>query len=130
MHAAGKFNVKLIPLDGSPIDKPGININRMSLDKTFEGDLIAESIGEMISTRSAIEGSAGYIAMEQVSGTLNGEKGTFILQHLGTMQAGTDHLILQVSPDSGTEGLVGLSGEMTIEIKDGHHYYQFNYLIE
>ena len=81
----------------------------------------------MMSHRSAREGSAGYVAMERVSGTLLGRAGSFVLQHTGTMDRGAPHLSIHVVPDSGTDGLVGLAGAMEIVIRDGKHVYAFEF---
>lgn len=81
----------------------------------------------MLSARAPVQGSAGYVAIEQVTGTLNGKKGSFVLQHFGTMKRGDDRLILEVVPDAGTDELTGLSGSMTIELKDDRHFHEFDY---
>jgi hypothetical protein len=99
----------------------------MSIDKTFHGELEAISQGEMLSAMTATQGSAGYVAIEQVSGTLSGKKGSFVLQHFGTMNKGGDILILEVIPDSGSGELTGLTGRMKINIEDGQHFYEFEY---
>lgn len=126
MKASGTFEVKLIPL--SFHDEAGdSNLARLALDKTFTGDLEATSKGEMLSARTDTEGSAGYVAIERVTGKLNGHQGTFVLLHSGTMAGGEQHLSIAVVPDSGTEELIGLSGTMDIRIEDGKHYYSFEY---
>jgi len=51
----------------------------MSIDKQFNGDLEATSKGEMLSAMTDVKGSAGYVAIERVSGTLHGRGGTFVL---------------------------------------------------
>jgi len=127
MIITGKFTVNLNPLDLSTKGKAGMTLGRMSIDKTFEGALSAVSKGEMLSALTPIKGSAGYVALEQVEGVLEGKKGTFILQHFGVMDKGQDSLNLIVVPDSGTNELVGLSGTMNIIRKDGEHFYEFNY---
>ena len=127
MKIIGKFEVKLNPLDAYAQGTGGINLGRMSIDKSFTGDLDATSKGEMLTAMTQVPGSAGYVAIEQVSGTLSGRKGSFVLQHFGTMDKGKDHLILKIVPDSGTDELVDLSGEMTIKIEDGQHFYEFEY---
>jgi hypothetical protein len=101
----------------------------MSLDKQFHGDLEATSKGEMLSAGTAVKGSAGYVAMEHVSGTLHGKSGTFVLQHSGTMARGTPQLSVTVVPDSGTGQLAGLAGTMTINIAGGKHSYEFEYTL-
>jgi hypothetical protein len=72
-------------------------------------------------------GSGGYVAIEKVSGKLQGRDGTFMLQHFGTMVHGKTELNIQVIPDSGTDQLTGLSGKMSIQIENGKHYYEFEY---
>lgn len=129
MKASGTFNVDMKPLDGYAQGKNGLKLNRMSIHKSFEGDLEATSKGEMLSAMTPVKGSAGYVAIEQVDGELNGKKGGFVLQHFGTMSNGNERLILEVVPDSGTDELTGISGSMSIIINDGKHYYDFDYQI-
>jgi hypothetical protein len=125
MTAAGPFDVKLTP------QPPGDDavLGRFSLDKTFHGDLEATSKGQMLAFSSSVKGSAGYVAMEQVIGTLQGRRGTFVLQHSGTMTRGNGQLTLTVVPDSGTGDLVGLSGAMQIDMTGGKHAYVFEYTL-
>lgn len=126
-HAIGTFEVKLNP---QADDKVGDStVGRMSIDKQFHGDLEATSKGQMLATRTTVESSAGYVAMERVSGTLNERTGTFALQHSGTMTRGVPQLSVTVVPDSGTGQLVGLTGKMTINIADGKHSYDFEYTL-
>jgi len=127
MKISGKFDVKLSPLEFYAQGKDGINLGRMSMDKTFHGELEASSKGEMLSAMTSTQGSAGYVAIEQVIGSLSGMQGSFVLQHFGTMNRGKDRLVLEVVPDSGAGELSGLTGEMTIKIEEGHHYYHFEY---
>jgi hypothetical protein len=101
----------------------------MSIDKQFHGDLEGMSKGQMLSVIGDVRGSAGYVAMERVRGTLHGHSGTFALQHSGTMTRGTSGLIITVVPDSGTDQLVGLAGAVTINIVDGKHFYEFEYTL-
>jgi hypothetical protein len=120
------FEVKLVPRAPDEKDE-GAAIGRMSLDKRFHGDLQAVSKGEMLSAGTVVTGSAGYVAMERVSGTLHGRSGTFVLQHSGTMTRGAPQLVITVVPDSGTGQLVGIAGRMDIVIADGKHSYDFEY---
>lgn len=113
MKIAGTFEVNLNPLDFYAQGMDGINLGRMSIDKKFDGDLDARSKGEMLSAMTSVKGSAGYVAIEQVSGTLSGRKGSFVLQHFGTMKQGSNRLVLEVVPDSGTGELSGLAGKIT-----------------
>jgi hypothetical protein len=125
-RATGTFDVNLTTLD--PAFKAEDNsIGRYSIDKQFHGALEAASKGEMLSGGGTVKGSGGYVAIERVTGTLDGRTGTFILQHNGTMQAGVFHLNVIVVPDSGTAQLTGLQGSMAIIIKDGKHSYDFTY---
>lgn len=128
-RASGTFDVTLGPLP--PYDAAeGSPIARMSIDKKFRGDLDATSKGEMLAAGTGVKGSAGYVALERVSGTLKGRRGTFVLQHSGIMTRGSPHLTLTVVPDSGTDQLVGLSGMMAIHIApDKTHAYEFDYSI-
>ena len=125
----GAFEVKLSPqeLVNKSADK---TLGRFSLDKQFHGELEAISKGEMLSAGTSVKGSAGYVAIERVTGTLQGHSGSFVLQHSGTMTRGVPGLIITVVPDSGTDQLTGLSGNMGINIVDGKHFYDFEYTIE
>lgn len=125
LHASGTFDVKLVPQTGDPASDPGLG--RMSIDKQFHGDLEAASRGQMLMAGTEVKGSAGYVAIEKVSGKLQGRAGTFVLQHSGTMTRGVGQLTVSVVPDSGTGELKGLAGRMTIDIRDGQHFYGFEY---
>lgn len=127
MHAQGEFEVNLQQIESFHAGAEGVALGRMSIDKTFKGDLQAHSLGEMLSAMTTVKGSAGYVAIEQVNGKLNGKTGTFVLQHYGQMSIKESRLILEVIPDSGTGELATISGEMTIKIENGVHYYEFDY---
>ncbi|WP_394129522.1 DUF3224 domain-containing protein [Shewanella maritima] len=127
MKISGKFDVTLEPMDTYATGAEGANLGRMSINKNFHGELSAQSQGEMLSVMTAVKGSAGYVAIEQVVGTLSGMTGSFVLQHYGMMSGGKDTLILEVVPDSGTGELLGLSGNMTIKVDGGQHIYEFEY---
>ena len=124
-HISGLFDVKMSPQAAGENEET--SIGRMLLDKKFHGDLEADSKGQMLAHMTSVKGSAGYVAMEKVIGSLQGRKGSFVLQHSGTMNRGEATLVLTVVPDSGTEELEGLSGSMTITITDGKHYYGFDF---
>ncbi len=126
MHAAGTFNVKL---DSQTDPQADPQLARLTIDKQFEGDLQATSKGQMLSGSTDVKGSAGYVAIEKVTGKLGGRSGSFILQHSGTMTRGVPQLSVTVVPDSGTEELTGLTGSMQINIADGKHSYQFDYTL-
>jgi hypothetical protein len=123
----GKFSVEMKPLENYTSGTDGVSLGRMSIDKTFSGDLSATSKGEMLSARIPDGDSAGYVAIEQVTGKLEGRQGSFVLQHFGVMDGENQRLILEVVPGSGREDLKGLSGKMQIRIEDGDHYYDFEY---
>jgi hypothetical protein len=130
-HASGPFDVKLSPQKPDSEVAQAANLGRMTIDKQYHGDLEATSKGEMIATQTEVKGSAGYVAMERVTGTLRGKKGGFVLQHSATMTRGTPNLSIIVVPDSGTGELKGISGKMNIIIApDGKHSYEFDYTIE
>jgi Protein of unknown function (DUF3224) len=131
-HASGPFEVKLTPQ--APDDKVGDpTVGRMSIDKQFHGDLEATSKGQMLTAVTDVKGSAGYVAIERVAGTLrtpNGARsGSFALQHSGTLTRGVPQLSVTVVPDSGTGQLLGLAGRMTINIVEGKHSYEFEYTL-
>ena len=128
-HAKGAFDVKVTPQKPDSKEAETSKLGRMSLDKQFHGDLEATSTGEMLAAMTEIKGSAGYVAMERVNGTLHGRSGTFVLQHSATMTRGVPQMNVTVVPDSGTDGLVGLTGTMTIKIEEGKHFYEFDYTL-
>lgn len=125
-RASGTFEVTITPVEpaGRAADA---SINRMFIDKVFEGELEARSIVLMLAVSTETEGSAAYVAMERVTGALHGRPGSFALQHSGTMTRGAPELLVNVVPDSGTEELAGLTGRMAIDIVDGQHFYEFSY---
>mgnify|MGYP000574215674 CR=1 FL=1 len=127
MIANGTFEVKMTPQSedenvGDPL------IGRLAMSKQFSGDLAGTSKGQMLGSQSEeVKGSGGYVAMERFTGTLNGKKGSFILQHTGTMQGGNFDLNISVVPDSGSGELTGISGKMKIIIDGAKHSYEFEY---
>src|SRR3954453_6098896 len=123
MTATGAFEVTIQPLGSDEM------LGRMSLDKQFHGELAATSKGEMLTAGTAVKRSAGYVAIERVSGTLHGRTGTFILQHTGTMNRGAPQLTISVVPDSGTGQLAGLAGNFKVIITEGKHSYEFEYTL-
>ena len=104
-------------------------LGRLSLAKRYHGALDASAQGEMLSARASVTGSAGYVALERVEGTLDGRHGSFYLQHSGSMTRGAPALSVTVVPDTGTEALLGLQGSLAIRIENGKHYYDFTYEI-
>lgn len=128
MNAKGTFDVEVVPQanDGGA----GSLITGFVLDKEFHGDLKAVSKGRMLAAGTEIEGSGAYTAFEQVTGSLDGKTGTFILQHVGSMRKGEYVMNVTVIPDSGTGELAGIVGTMKIIIEDGKHSYEFTYSFE
>jgi len=127
-HASGTFEVELNPQP--PEDKAeGSTLGRLSIDKQFHGDLEATSKGQMLTAMTEVKGSAGYVAIERVTGTRQGRSGSFVLQHSGTLTKSEPEQSITVVPDSGTGQLVGLAGKMTVTITDGKHLYDFDYTL-
>lgn len=109
---------------------PDAPVGRFTLDKKYHGDLEGSGVGEMLTGLTAVPGSAGYVAIEKFSGALAGRRGTFLLQHHGTMNRGQPGLSISVIPDSGTGELTGLTGSMEIQIaRDGSHSYTLSYAL-
>jgi len=129
-RASGTFEVKLAPV-GNDSTAEGPNLGRMSIDKTFKGDIEGVSKGEMITAAGlTVKESAAYSAVERVTATLGGKKGSFALQHTGIMDRGKPSLTITVVPDSATGELIGLTGKMDIIIEGGKHSYVFEYAID
>jgi Protein of unknown function (DUF3224) len=126
--ATGTFEVKVLPLPADDgVDTGGFG--RLSLDKKFSGDLTGTGRGQMVAAGTAVEGSAAYVALDRISGTLNGRTGAFILQHNGTMRRGAAEMHITVVPDSGTDELTGLAGTFRIIVEAGQHFYELEYTI-
>ena len=123
-RASGTFEVKLSPLD---MDEP--TLGRMSIAKQFHGDLDGVSKGQMLTAGTEVKGSAAYVAVERITGTLGGRSGSFVLQHYASLNRGVPQQGIAVVPDSGTGQLQGLAGTMTIRIVDGRHFYDFDYTL-
>lgn len=126
-HASGTFDVKLTPQNDEGIGDQ--TIGRMSIDKQYHGDLEGSGLGQMLAGMGEVKESGAYVAIERVRGTLHGHTGTFAVHHLGIMTRGAQQLVITVVPDSGTGDLTGITGTMTIDIKDGKHFYTFDYTL-
>ena len=124
--AKGSFTVQIKPAV-EPDASDGVALGRMTLDKQFEGDLTGTGKGEMLTAMTPVQGSAGYVAIERVTGTLQGRAGSFVFQHTGTMDHGAQSLSITVVPDSGTGALAGIRGTFKLEIVGGRHLYEFSY---
>jgi len=125
-RASGSFEVSMQPLANSEVSADPM-LGRFLLDKKFTGDLEASARGHMLSAGTGIKGSAAYVAIDQVTGFLDGRKGSFVLQHSGSMKRGAPTLSVMVVPDSGTGELEGLTGTLSINIVEGKHFYDFLY---
>ena len=123
-RALGTFEVKMTP---QPDDSP---VGRMTIAKQFHGDLEAASVGQMLASMSEVKGSAGYVAIEKVTGTLHGRAGSFVLQHRGVMNRRVAELSVTVVPDSGAGDLAGMKGSMNIVVEAGKHSYEFDYTLD
>lgn len=127
MTARGTFDVTMTPQASNTQD--GITEARMSLEKRYAGNLEARGSGTMLSVMTAVKGSAGYVAVEQVAGTLHGRRGSFVLQHSGVMTRGAQSLTVTIVPDSGTGELTGISGTCGITVAGAAHSYELHYTI-
>ncbi|MDH3401833.1 MAG: DUF3224 domain-containing protein [Chromatiales bacterium] len=126
--AKGSFTVELKP-QSKPVALDGVSLGRMTLVKQFTGDIVGTSSGQMLTALTPAKGSAGYVAMERVSGTLGGKRGSFVLQHSGTMNEGQQTLSISVVPGSGTGSLTGIEGVLKLEVVEGNHNYELEYTL-
>lgn len=124
-RASGTFEVKTKPQD----DKVAEGLGRMTIEKQLHGDFEGTSSGQMLTAMPSVEGSAVYVAVERMTGNLQGRQGSFMLHHTGIMNKGAQQLTINVVPDSGTGQLRGLTGTMTIKIVEGKHFYDFDYTL-
>jgi len=125
--AKGTFVVSLQPMPFESEDSEPKRLGRLSINKQISGDLVATTNGQMLSAGTSVKGSAGYVAIERVTGVLADKHGSFVLQHTGTMSRGVPSLSVTVVPDSGTEELTGIDGDFKINIVEGAHFYEFTY---
>ena len=128
LRATGPFDVKMTP-EAADTEGEGSALGRMAIAKTYHGDLEATARGTMLTAGTSVEGSAAYVAVERVTGTLHGRRGTFALQHMGTMTRGEPSLTIAVVPDSGTGELAGLAGKLAIVVVGGKHSYELEYTL-
>jgi Protein of unknown function (DUF3224). len=124
LSARGRFEVQLTP---QAFSHEGVDLNRLSIDKQFQGEIVGTSRGEMLSAMGTVEGSAGYVAIERFEGSLHGRRGSFVLQHFGMMDRGEQRLTVEIVPDSGEGELQGISGSLQILMENGEHYYELTY---
>lgn len=127
-HAHGTFEVQMLP-QILHNQEAGPLLGRLALTKQFSGDLQAVGEGEMLTATTTVPGSAGYVAIERVMGTLAGRHGSFVLLHTGIMASGAQSLQITVVPDSGTGALTGLAGELLLTFPDGTHAYELVYTL-
>lgn len=124
--AEGVFQVQMQPA-GDPSAQDGISLGHMKLSKKFDGGLVGTGEGEMLTAATAQKGSAGYVAIERVCGSLQGRSGSFVLQHSGSMDRGAQQLRIHIVPDSGTGELLGIAGEFLLRLENGQHFYTLRY---
>ncbi|UQU63219.1 DUF3224 domain-containing protein [Couchioplanes caeruleus] len=124
-RATGTFTTTFEPLKADDD-----TLGRMQVHKTIEGDLVGTGRAEMLSVGTPVEGSAGYVAIDHITGTLEGLRGSFVLQHFGLMDRGSGTLTVRVVPDSGTDELTGITGTFEIDNSSDEHRYVFTYDIE
>jgi hypothetical protein len=125
MHVKGTFDVKIEPL----AERPGVP-QSMALHKQYHGALEASSVGEMLAGGNQKAGSAGYVAFETVTGTLDGRSGSFSIQQFGLMTAGKPEMRVEIVPGSGVGALTGIVGSMKIDFgPKGEHFYTLDYSI-
>jgi hypothetical protein len=127
-RASGPFEVTMQPA-ASPDEGSAAALGRMLLDKQYSGDLVGSGKGEMLTAMTSTQGSAAYVAIERVSGTLGGRSGSFVLQHMGTMNRGADQLSISIVPDSGTDQLIGIAGTLAIRMVERQHFYDLDYVL-
>jgi hypothetical protein len=126
--AKGTFVVEVRP-QGEPDTVAGVSLGRMALTKTLDGDLVGTGAGQMLTALTPVPGSAGYVAVERITGTLHGRRGSFVLQHSGSMAGGAQELSITVVPGSGTGELTGLTGRFHLRIDGGRHFYELDYAL-
>jgi Protein of unknown function (DUF3224) len=127
LHATGNFDVKTTAQDDK---SPDPLLGRYALDKQYHGDLEAIGVGQMLTAGTQVKGSGAYVAIEKVAGSLKGRTGSFVLEHMGTMTENVPQLTITIVPDSGTAGLKGIAGKMTITIAaGGKHSYDLEYTL-
>ena len=125
-HAKGEFDVKVTPVSlAGPAEDA--SLGRMTLEKEFRGDFVGQGRGQMLTAMTDVEGSAAYVAIERVSGVLEGREGSFALQHRGEMNRGEQDLYVNVVPDSGTGSLTGITGMLKIVVEGKQHRYELAY---
>ena len=128
-RASGTFEVKIAPATEPQAFAEGVTLGRATLHKTFAGELVGTSAGEMLTARTGVPGSAGYVAIERVEGTLRQRHGSFVLQHGGIMNRGAQSLTVTIVPDTGAGELAGIAGTLAIRIEQGVHYYDLEYTL-
>ena len=126
--ARGRFSVSMTPQGDADVHD-GVALGRMALAKTFEGDLTGTGRGQMLTALTPVQGSAGYVAIERVEGTLHGRAGSFVLQHSGRMDRGAQRLAIDIVPGSGTGALIAIAGVFTLRIDAGQHFYELDYTL-
>jgi hypothetical protein len=127
-QAKGTFEVKVTP-QPVQVDVGDPTVGRMAIAKQFTGDIQGYSKGQMLAVGTPIDGSAGYVAMERVTASVHGREGSFALQHTGTINRGNPELSITIVPDSGTDALAGIAGDLSIVVENGVHSYVLAYTL-
>ena len=102
-----------------PLDLGGdgaVAFSRVTLRKAFSGPMTGTSVVAMTAATVG-ETPAGYVAVEHVTGTLEGRTGSFVLQHSGVVDGGAQAARGVVLPGTATGELAGLRG--TVELTHG-----------
>ncbi|MCY4582190.1 MAG: DUF3224 domain-containing protein [Chloroflexi bacterium] len=124
--ARGSFDVNMEP-EPPFLEQDGVTLNRNVVRKEFTGGMVGTSEAQMLAAFTGTPGSAGYVAVEHFTGSVDGRSGSFVLQHSGVMDRGDARLTVAIVPDSGTGELTGISGSMTIDNNEGQHSYVLEY---
>ena len=124
--ARGTFEVTMEP-EPPFLEQDGLTLTRTHVRKEFSGDVVGASEAQMLAAFTATPGSAGYVAIEHFTGSVDGKSGAFALQHSGVMSKGDAQLAVTIVPDSGAGELTGISGNMEIANDEGRHSYVLHY---
>ena len=109
------------------LEQDGLKLNHNVVRKEFSGDMVGTSEAQMIAAYTGTPGSAGYVAIEHFTGSVDGKSGSFVLQHSGVMNKGDAQLTVTIVPDSGAGEMAGISGTLEIDNDEGQHSYVLDY---
>lgn len=125
--ASGRFEVKIDPPVALSSPAGGALLFKRSMSKQYSGDMTGGAVGEMQFAGQPQVGAAAYTALESFVGELQGRRGSFALAHLGLMSGGKQDLRIAIAPGSGLGELAGISGELSLRIEAGVHFYELSY---